>query len=187
MSENEKTNLTLRISKEVVDKARELELNLSSITENLLKTENLVQDKNVITPNNLRKAYRKNFMHLLEILREWDIYLLVGKEIENVTFKDEKGRKSFQPMEFDYYLSPYGAIELSDEDGGTLTKWEFNEDWPVNSLFDPEKLIEILINRLYLQAKANKEKIQKLSLLQNVLEKLKEVDKGESKNDKQKD
>lgn len=185
MNETEKTNLTLRISKEVIEKARELGLNLSSITESMLKTENLIQDKGIVTPIKMREMYRKIFLILLEILREWDTYLKIGEEIENIVFKDGKGRRSIYPMEFSYYLSSHGTIEFcNNDDGEAINEWKFSENWPVNSLFDPDKLIESLINQLYSQAERNKEKLQKLSLLRNVLEKLKPNKKEEeSKNE----
>jgi hypothetical protein len=173
MTEIEKTNVTLRLSKEVVDKARELGLNLSAITESMLKTENLMKDEEVITPSKMRDTYRKVFLILLDILQEWDVYLKIGEEKEMVTFKDDKGRKSVYPMDLDYYLSPQGIIELCDDDGEPRNEWKFGEDWPVNSLYESDKLIESLVNRLYNQAKTNKEKMEKLNLLRNVLEKIK--------------
>jgi len=179
MAEAEKTNLTLRISKEVVEKARELGLNLSSITESMLKTENLMQDEGVVTPVKMRETYRKIFLILLEILREWEVYLRIGEEIEHVTFKDEKGRRSIYPKTFYYYLAPHGTIELCEDDGEPINEWKFVEDWPVNNLFNPDKLIESLVNQLYSQAERNKEKLRKLSLLKNVLEKIKPNKKEE--------
>ncbi len=179
MVENEKANVTIRISKEVVDRARELGLNLSSITENMLRTENLMKDEGLVTANKLREIYQQIFLHLLEIAQEWSVYLLIGEEIEDVVFRDSKGKQTIHQRDFTYYLSQNGTIERCDEEGETLREWLLNEDWPINSLFEPEKLIENLVNRLYEQAKKNKEKMQKLSLLKNVLEKLKSEKKEE--------
>ncbi|MEK6850111.1 MAG: hypothetical protein AABX85_00895 [Nanoarchaeota archaeon] len=187
MTENEKTNLTLRISKEVVDKARELGLNLSSITESMLKTENLAEDEGLVTPHKVREVYRKIFMQLLEITQEWNVYMSIGEVREDMAFKDNKGKQSIHTMDFTYYLSPHGSIEICDEEGETRREWRLNEDWPVNTLFEPDKLIESLVNRLYREAETNKEKLQKLSLLKNVLEKIKPEKKEESKNIGEKD
>jgi len=181
MNENKKINITLRINKEVVDKARELGLNLSSITESILRTENIV---GLITPNKIRETYRVVFIDLLNILQEWETYLKIGEEVDDLTFTNEKGMQSISHMIFSFYLSPYGNIEVCDEEGETRRRWKLNENWPINSLFEPEKLIENLIDELYRKAEENKEKIQKLSLLKNILDKIKK-EKSKDKKDTQ--
>ncbi len=178
MAEVEKTNVTLRINKEVIEKARELGLNLSSITENMLKTENLLKDEGVITPKKIREAYRKVFLTLLEILKEWGTYVKIGEHTEDLITSDSKGRESKYSQNFVYYLSPQGMVEVCfEDDAEALQSWGFHEDWPVNYLFDPEKLIENIVDRLYTQSQENKEKMQKLTLLKNVLEKIASVEK----------
>ncbi len=173
MDKKEKTNLTLRINQEVVEKARQLGINLSSIIESMLKTENLAKDEEAITPTIMRESYRKVFSDILNIIKEWGIYLKIGEEKENITFRDEKGRAKIYPMDFYYYLTPKNKIEICDEVGDPGTEWNLAEDWPINNLFEPDEIIENLINELHKKAETNKEKIQKLSLLKNVLEKLK--------------
>lgn len=173
MTENEKTNVTLRISKEVIDKARELDINLSSITESMLKTESFVKGAKLATPKKMRETYRKIFIHLSEILKDWEVYLKIGEDRRVSIFKDAEGKKSLHEMDYIYYLSYYGTIEACDDDGEALNEWGLHEEWPVNILYEPEKLIENLINILYGQAQSNEDKLKKLSLLKNVLEKIK--------------
>ena len=174
---SEKTNITLRIDKNVVDKARKLGLNLSSITESMLKTENFIEDGELVTPEKIREVYRKIFIKICDIIGKWGVSLKIGSGIEEVEFKDHQGNISFGSLEHDFYLHSSGKISLHlENDDEEHMSWGLKEDWPVDSLFEPEKLIEKLINTLDARAEKNKEKLSKLTLLRNVLEKMEKIE-----------
>ncbi|MFH1425187.1 MAG: type II toxin-antitoxin system CcdA family antitoxin [archaeon] len=166
-----KSNLTLRINEEVLNKARKLGLNLSSLTEDILKAESHIKDSDLITPSKLREAYRKVFLKILKITKEWSVYVKIGGYLEEIKFKDSKGKMSSYPMHLNIYLSPEGKIELCGEEE-TLTQWNLQEEWPVNNLTEPEQIIKNLIDIIYTVAEQNRDKIRKIELLEGVLNKL---------------
>ncbi len=171
----EKKNLTLRINKEVLEKAKKLGLNLSSVTEGFLKTVSFAGEKKVVRTKELRDYYRKAFMEIIDLMQEWGItsYLEIGGHSEEQEFIDSKGNASSHVFSHEYLLTPEGIIEhyLSDFEK-TLNKWKLNEDWPVQYVYESGKIISNLVDLLYRRAEKNKEKVEDLNILKSVLGKL---------------
>jgi len=61
-----KANLTVRIDKEVLEKSKELGLNLSATTEGFLKVASLIKGEKLVTSKELRSAYCEIFRDILK-------------------------------------------------------------------------------------------------------------------------
>ncbi len=172
----EKKKLTLSINSEVIEKAKQLGLNLSEITEKALKISSLSPENDkIVTPDKLREVYIDVLKKISNILRKWDLSdLTIGYYDDWVEVENSDGKKSGTYIGFDYVLTPdivYLWADYLDSDDNPLQIWHLDDkDLPVNRFDDPEKIIINLIDKLYEKAKKNKEIINKLQILKNILE-----------------
>ncbi len=163
----EKKKLTLSINSEVIEKAKSLGLNLSEITEKALQISSLDSDQ-IVTPDKLREAYISILKLIIKILKKWDLWQLkIGD------FYDEDGI-----IHSWYQLTPE-KVKLWEEDlrvppdpyDEPVKIWQLDdENLPISSFDDPDEIITNLINKLYDKANKNKETLNKLQILKNILE-----------------
>lgn len=164
----EKKKLTLSINSDVIEKAKRLGLNLSEITEKALQISSLDGDQ-IVTPDKLREAYISILRLIIRILKKWDLRLLnIGE------FYQEEGRIHF------WYQLTLDRVNLWSEDLSVspvpyeeepAKTWHLDdENLPISNFDDPEKIITNLINKLYDKANKNKETLNKLQILKNILE-----------------
>jgi len=176
----EKANLTIRIDKEVLEKAKELELNLSATTEGFLKVASLIQERKLVTAEELRSAYSEVFRDILEILKKWGItwYIKIGGYTENANFRSSDGKSSFYPMTHIYYLTPAEKIEdYVDEIEESVKTWNLNEDWPTDKINNSQKIVSELVDTIYRSAMDNKKRLGDMAILKSVLHELKKTQK----------
>jgi len=173
-----KKNLTLSIDKDVLEKAKKLGLNFSNITENILKTTSLIKDKEIVSNEDLRDFYRKVFLEISSIMNQWGVlyFIRIGSNISNEEFREQDGKVFFEEISHIYYLDPSGKIEhyIGEPIEQTVRIWKLNdEDWPTQYFYKSEKIISNLIEMIYKTTERNKEKLEDLEILKNILEKLK--------------
>ncbi len=159
--ESEKKKLTLSINSKVIEKAKGLGINLSEVTENALKLYSLGHDNDkIVTPDKLRDVYTDILTKISKILRKWDIEVL------------KIGSDSDENANYSYILSPgqvYLWADYSEEE--PLKTWQLDdENLPITYFYNPEKIITNLIDELYDKSKENKEILDKLQILKNILE-----------------
>lgn len=164
----EKKKLTLSINSEVIEKAKELGLNLSEITEKALKISSLSLDDKIVTPDKLSEVYIDILKIILKILKKWDL-----RQLKIGEFYEEEGL-----IRYWYQLIP-GRVNLWSNvpNIGPEGTQEPEQTWlledknlPISEFDDPEKIITNLINKLYNKANKNKEVLNKLQILKNILE-----------------
>jgi hypothetical protein len=170
---SEKKKLTLSINSEVIEKAKELGLNLSEITETALKISALGHDEEkLVTPDKLRNAYRDILEKISKILIKWDMRLEIGSYSEWTEYTNSDGKKGSTNISYEYFLyenEVYLWAEFSDEE--PIKTWTIdNADLPITKFYDPEKIITILIDQLHEKAMENKETLDKLQILKNILD-----------------
>ncbi|MDP2846022.1 MAG: type II toxin-antitoxin system CcdA family antitoxin [Candidatus Methanoperedens sp.] len=157
--ESEKKKLTLSINSEVIEKAKGLGINLSEVTENALKLYSLGHDNDkIVTTDKLRDAYADVLKKISEILKKWDTFLLIG---------------SYTDIGYRYILYPDKVCLWSNEPDAEEPEktWQLDDKTlPIHSFYGPDKIITNLINELYDRANTNKEVLDKLQILKNILE-----------------
>ncbi len=170
--ESEKKKLTLSINSEVIEKAKKLGLNLSEITEKALKISSLSPDDRIVTPDKLREVYIDVLKKISEILKKWNARLEIGSVNDLAESTDSLGKKSLNYINSKYILSPYLVERWSEnsyEEPDNI--WFFDdENLPVTRFYNPEKIIINLVDILYDKANKNKEVLDKLQVLKNILE-----------------
>jgi len=170
----EKTNLTVRIDKEVLEKAKELKLNLSATTEGFLKVASIVKEKKMITSKELRNAYREVFQEIIKILKKWGIswYVKIGEYMELVEVSTSERKSS--PFEHSYFLTPEGRIEdYVEQIGESVRTWKLDGEWPMGNIYDSQKIVSELVDTIYRSMENNKKKFEDMEILKSVLNELK--------------
>jgi post-segregation antitoxin (ccd killing protein) len=155
----EKHKLTLSIDPEVIMKAKKLGLNLSEVTENALRLTSFEKSEDVVKKEKVVIAYQTVFKSMKPILESWQLHLPIGKlyDIEN---QDEST----------YYLTPNRVYLLGDNNDVMLGEWGLNDvNIPVDYFYESEQIIREFIDLLLKTAEHNKEKVQKLEIVANLL------------------
>ncbi|MFA4935901.1 MAG: type II toxin-antitoxin system CcdA family antitoxin [Candidatus Methanoperedens sp.] len=159
--ESEKKKLTLSINSEVIEKAKGLGINLSEVTENALKLYSLGHDNDkIVTTDKLREAYTDVLKNISKILKKWNTYLIIGSYYN-----------PFNDIEGSYYLNSDSVYLWHEESEKSEQTWQLDDiNIPIDSFYEPDKIITNLINKLYDKANKNKEILDKLQILKNILE-----------------
>jgi len=184
----EKKNLTLRIEKDILQKAKELGLNISHITESTLKAISLPDNLEVVTSRMLRVNYRKIFGKIVEILKEREVkyFLKIGEHISTEEFKRPDGKTDIHELTHSYFLSPEGKVEhFVDEIDQTVKIWDLEkDDWPTEYIYPPEKILTNLVEAIYNVSKRNSTKLKEALVLEKMLDQY--LNKLKDKNEKEK-
>ena len=161
-----KKKLTLSLDSEVIKKAKKLGLNLSEITEKALKISSL-SDDSVVTPDKLRDIYVDIFEMIIKILKQWDL-----RQLKIGEFYEEGGVIHYWFQLVPGQVNLFSNIPNVGPEGQEPEQiWRLeDENLPIFEFYDPEKIITNLIDRLYTKANKNKETLNKLQILRNILE-----------------
>lgn len=168
---SDKKKLTLSINSEVIEKAKKLGLNLSEITEKALKISSLsLNDDKIVTSDKLREAYIDVLKEISKILQKWDMHLGIGIHTGLVGLEESPDYPGYKGTEIlEYVLSP-NEVYLQEVGEDPMKIWQLDdENLPIRYFDDPEIIITNLINKLDEKAKENKDVLDKLQILKNIL------------------
>ena len=167
----EKQKLTLSVEKELVEKAKKLGVNISEITETVLRHISETETKEVVTKEEVTVAYKKMFDAMLPAIKKFGASVGVGKIVEY----DEEGNMNFDSK---VYLSSNGKFWMSDPVEVTIN---FEE---VSSFSSPKEILSDYIDSLIEASERNKEKLKELEIFRRVIEALTETTIPEYRNEK---
>ena len=129
----EKKKLTLSVDSDVIQKAKELGLNLSEISENALKISSLNIEEEAVTKEKLMHGYRKAFSEMAPILKKWDLNIPIGGYNDYL--------KEMGICRFTYYLTANEIYLWSDFADEPLGNWELtSNELPIEHFYEPEKI-----------------------------------------------
>ncbi len=167
----EKQKLTLSVEKELVEKAKKLGVNISEITETVLRHISETETKEVVTKKEVTVAYKKMFDAMLPAIKKFGASVKVGK----IVGYDEKGNMNFDS---EVYLSSNGKFWISDPVEATI---KFEE---VSYFSSPKKILSDYIDSLIEASERNKEELKELEIFRRVIEALTETTIPEYRNEK---
>jgi|GEM_PF-6358280 len=169
----EKQKLTLSVEKELVEKAKKLGVNISEITEKVLKHISETKTKDVVTREEVNEAYKKLFDAMLPAMKKFDTDIYVGEVIQ-ASF-DEKGNFiDFPPLNVS--LLKNGELWIVDAD----TPAKFEDVF----FYSPKKILSTYIDSLIKASEENKEKLKELEIFRRVVEALTETTAPEYRKEK---
>jgi hypothetical protein len=151
----QKQKLTLGLNKDVIERAKAAGINISEVTEQVLRA--LTYDPKGNTIYDVIEGYEKLFRCIAPILRRYDRSILVGmhKIYQSI---DDNNKTIELPIElvYDTTLLEYGPPPNT----GDYKVVEVDE--VVYALDEPTKILENLILSVIQAAEENKEKIKEL-------------------------
>lgn len=162
-----KEKLTLSVDKEVVEKAKKLGINISEITENILKGYTSAEKPN----GSMYDAYRQLFDAITPLLKEFGGQVKVGEGGEPVHIQDEKGRPYDDEIPYDIFLDPDGSFyqdtfELRITDIEKIDQQDFSS---------PGKILSNLVDVLAKTKEANEEKMRQIMMAKRIVEAMSET------------
>lgn len=155
----EKQKLTLSVEKELVEKAKKLGVNISEITETVLKHVSETGVKEVVTKDEVNTGYKKLFSVMLPLMKKFGAAITVGEVIE-----DSYGVNS--------HHEPVCLLE-----NGDLYVPGFEETIAFENVsFNSKKeILSSFINSLIEASENNKEELKELEIFSRVIEALTEI------------
>ena len=154
-----KVKLTLSVDKEVVQAAKKLGLNLSDITENILRGFSFSPRRT--DKGELLEKYRNLFATMKPLLHEFGISVAVGEDY--VFYEDEKGHS--EPIDFEIRLLSNGVLFIDELDHMVNDVSEID----INALHNPKRILEDLILELSKGANNRKEKIREIEMARRII------------------
>jgi len=154
-----KEKLTLSVDKEVVEKAKELGINISEITEKVLKGFTFEPTK--VEESQIREGYKELFHTMQPLIRKFDLRLKVGEGGELT--------KEGDYFSYDFWLLPDGTLHLEDsEENIPIDKLEISDFLP------PTKIMEEFIKELSEGVKKQKQRLKEIKAVQQIIKAVQE-------------
>lgn len=147
LAKENKQKLTLSIDKEVIKSAKQEGINISQITEQILKAITFSADEN--TTDDVISAYKNFFDVIQPFLKKYRANIQVGNDYDLQHGIDFPIRLGGSYLVKDYPDDSTGNVTVESE---------------IDSLYSPKEIIERLIPALIKGAKNNREKLKEFEM-----------------------
>ena len=157
----EKQKLTLGIDKDVIERAKAAGINISAMTEELLKS--VTHEAKGKNKDDVIKAYEELFESMEPLIIKYDIRVEVGKICEPAPlFLEEESFYTYGPSKRSRMLLYAG--------GAPDPNYSYNIKDTVDCLYSPKTILENLVLELVGKAERNEWKIRELKLAKRFVE-----------------
>ena len=153
---SEKQKLTLSVSKKVVEKAKEVGINISEITENVLR--GFAFTPKELNDEEFYAQYKVLFEVMMPLMKKYDFSVRIAS---SPIFDKDGIVIDF----FDYSLTPSGVFWVFDVEHG----FSEIEKIPVHELASPNTILERFIKNLAQGVEKRKEKIAELEMAKQII------------------
>jgi len=153
----EKTKLTLSVDREVVEKAKKIGINISKITEEVLKGFSFEVNSSLET-NALLEKYKELFKVMLPLLKKFNTEVKIGSWIE---YTPEPNYIE------DIYLTSDGKIGPPDSSDVSIDKLNAEH---VKDFDEPKKILMNFIDVLVRTNEKQKENLRELEISKRIIE-----------------
>lgn len=162
-----KEKLTLSVDEDVVKKAKKLGINISDITEKVLKGYTSAEKPN----GNLYSAYRQLFDSILPLLKEFGCDVKIAEGIDTAVSTDSKGKEEEIEIPFDVFLESGGSFYLD------TFEYSFSDIKKISprDLLSPEKILSNLVDALAKSKEANEEKMRQIMMAKRIVDAMSET------------
>jgi hypothetical protein len=162
-----KEKLTLSVDKEVVEKAKKLGINISEITENILKGYTSAEKPN----GSIYDAYRQLFSAIIPLLKEFGGQVKVGKGGELLQMQDEKGIQHNDEITYDILLDASGSFYMDFFDNWITDIEKIDQ----RDFLPPEKILSNLVDVLAKSREASEEKMRQIMMAKRIVDAMSET------------
>lgn len=146
-SKEGKQKLTLSIDKDVIKKARQIGINISSLTEEFLRAVTIPQEN--FTQDDMIKAYQILFDQIKPYLKKYNTSVVVGRVYEENIYDSYPIRLTKDGLKADYFD---GEVYNTDVKNA------------IDDLDRPKKILEQLLPALITGAQKNQEKMKEFEM-----------------------
>ena len=159
-----KKTTTLTLDSETVEKAKKMNINISELTDTVLKGFTFEPDD--IEDKALNDKYNELFNAIRPILKQQNISVEVGTLWSPVTFKDSDGKEhtDYEPDET-IFLHSDGTLYLSESNA--FLKDMINENI---SRATPKQILSNLIEAMDKRKERRKEEITEIEMVKRIIE-----------------
>jgi hypothetical protein len=174
-----KEKLTLSVEKEVVEKAKNLGINISDITERVLKGYTSAEKPE----DDLHEAYQKLFDSILPLLEEFDCSVKVAEGVDIFITRTTDGKEREDEVPVEVFLTAYGRYYEA------TTDFDFKDIRQIKSglFLSPEEILSNLVNALAKSKEKRKEQMNEIMMAKRIIDAMSEtLLKKEEKNKSEK-
>ena len=163
-----KEKLTLSVDKEVVEKAKNLGINISEITENVLK--GYTSDR---PEGNLYDSYKELFNSILPLLKEFDCRVKIAESW--IEFEDDDGGVERVGILDESYLTADGNYLIKDfAEGRDYFIYDVTKI-PTEEFLPPNKILENVVKELVSSQEKRKAKMDEILMAKRIIEAMSET------------
>src|SRR4030042_4661323 len=146
-----KEKLTLSVDKEVVEKAKKLGINISEITEKVLRGYTSAEKPK----GNLYEAYQKLFDSIVPLLKEFDCRVKIAEGYDTLVTTDSDGKDHEYDVPINIFLESDGSFYIDEFDH------IFKDIQSISSrdFLSPEKILSNLVDALAKSEEKREEKM----------------------------
>lgn len=165
----EKQKLTLSVEKELVEKAKKLGVNISELTETVLRHVSETEIKEVVTKDEINVAYKKIFDAMLPAMKKFDASVVIG----DVPLSSKDGSYS-------------GSLNVELLANGDLWIRDLEQTATIEDIYmaSPKNILSTFIESLVKASERNKEELKELEIFRRVIEALTETTVSENSKEK---
>lgn len=162
-----KEKLTLSVDEEVVKKAKKLGINISDITEKVLKGYTSAEKPN----GSLHSAYKQLLDSILPLLKEFVCNVKIAGGIDSAVTTDSKGNQEEVEMPFEVLLLSDGSFFIED------FEYSFSDIKKISpqDFLSPEKILSNLVDVLARSKEANEERMQQIMMAKRIVDAMSET------------
>ena len=174
MVESEKKKLTLTVDQAIVEKAKELDINISEITEKILRA--FTTSSGTADKEKLYKNYRELFRLMLPLLKKFRVNVQVGteevweeepEELEPI-YGDEGEIVDYDPGPpsdvFRIYLESNGTLS-HDREGIKDIK-----DIEINLLYTPQQIVDGFLSSILRGVEYRKNQFKEIEMAKTIID-----------------
>lgn len=162
-----KEKLTLSVDREVVKKAKRLGINISHITEKVLKGYTSAKRPK----GDLHEAYRQLCASIVPLLKEFDCNVKIAESEDTGVTTDDKGREYENVLPINIFLESDGSFYIDEFD----SYFKDIETIGPQDFLRPEKILSNLVDALARSEEARKEKIKEILMAKRIVDAMSET------------
>lgn len=157
-----KEKLTLSVDREVVKKAKSLGINISHITEKVLKGYTSAESPN----GGLHDAYQQLCDSILPLLKEFGCSVKIAEGIDVGIAEDNEGNEYEIERPFVIFLESDGSFYIDEFDD----RFEDIKKIDAQDFFEPKRILSNLVDALARSEEARKEKMREILMAKRIVD-----------------
>jgi len=168
MIETEKKKLTLSVDSEIVEKAKELDINISDVTEKILRA--LTSSSKTANKEKLYTGYQQLFNLMLPLLRKFQVSTIVGVDV----IYDQNKEPDFDPDGNPIPPEPLDVFRIQLGYDGRLVHDGMGDvkitDMTITDFFPPKMIIDDFLDAIQKGVNYKKDQFKEIEMAKTIID-----------------